>query len=142
MIKTPLVPLKPNHKTQFLFLFLFGLNYFFLICVLFPSNSYLLFVLADDFYIYPLVTILLGIIVVIAMLFATIRNPGVIKPDTSTFTYLDLLQKVLPSLTSRSTPPICVLTAKSSALQDLVTAPSAIAVSNALIIIAPGSIIA
>ena len=38
MIKTPLVPLKPNHKTQFLFVGLFSLIFIILLFVLFPSN--------------------------------------------------------------------------------------------------------
>mmetsp|Transcript_18520 Transcript_18520/g.17615 ORF Transcript_18520/g.17615 Transcript_18520/m.17615 type:complete len:110 (+) Transcript_18520:1177-1506(+) len=82
MIKTPLIPLKPNHKTQFLFAGLFTLIFVILLFVLFPTDKQL--------YV-PLAYIIISLLVVLFFVLATVRNPGVIKADKKNFSYISLL---------------------------------------------------
>ena len=85
MIKTPLVPLKPNHKTQTVFLGLFLLAYFGLYFIIYPSNYISLtltiyFITIDlNSLTYPITTLVLGVFVVVSFVVASSRDPGVIK---------------------------------------------------------------
>jgi uncharacterized integral membrane protein len=78
MVKTPLAPLKPNHKTQTMFIGIFLLIYFGLFFILFPSN--LIFSLtefiADHHWYFPLIILVLGVITLALLMVASVQDPG------------------------------------------------------------------
>lgn len=82
MIKTPLVPLKPNHKTQAVFLSMMLVANFGLYFILYPSKSYRFYAYVDlPHWYYALATLILGLIVFISYLTASIRDPGKLNFD-------------------------------------------------------------
>lgn len=81
MLKTPLIPLRPNHNTQILFVFLFGLIYFCLFAFMIPSNSYCISI-ANKHDIFAWAILVLAVVVLISLVGATVLDPGVLRPDT------------------------------------------------------------
>ena len=84
MIKTPLAPLKQNHKTQFLFATFFSVVIFSQLIVILPVQKSVVmayFVTIGAF------------ITVVAFFLASIRDPGYLRP---THKFLDLLKDVHP----------------------------------------------
>ena len=82
MIRTPLIPLHPNHKTQFLYLALLLLTYVSAFLILIPSHPY------GVYYGGVLIGLMVGIIVPLVM--ATVADAGKIKPDKD-LDFLELL---------------------------------------------------
>lgn len=84
MIKTPMVPLKPNHKTQALFITLFTFIILTQIFVITPNQK-------TTFFAFSLAS--LSIVLAISFAVATIKEPGFIRPE---FEFMEILSKVHP----------------------------------------------
>jgi palmitoyltransferase len=89
MIRVPLVPLRPNHRTQILFLSLFlviyVLNMITILPTLEPHNLY-----------YQLFSTISTIVVLIGFTWASFKDPGVLKPSKD-YTFLELLRDINPA---------------------------------------------
>lgn len=90
MLRVPLIPLKKNHKTQALFLFLFSLVYVLSLGVVIPALGGLV-----SFYSEIACHATYGLVLV-CFLWASCKNPGVLKPDPQ-HNFLELLRDVNPA---------------------------------------------
>ena len=96
MVKTPMVKLRKNHKTQLLFATLFFMIIFAQIFIIVPSK---LPVVANmynidqkfEFFAYAIGS--LSILLAISFLLASFKDPGRLKPE---FPFMELLRKVHP----------------------------------------------
>lgn len=84
MIKTPMVPLKPNHKTQVLFISLFLIIYFTQLFVITPNQQTKLFAYS--------ITIT-SLILAVSFIVASVKEPGFLRPG---YPFMDVLSKVHP----------------------------------------------
>ena len=90
MLKVPLIPLKKNHKTQVLFLFMMTVIYALNMLIIFPTMDpktaqYCQWTNDGTF-----------ILVFVTFLFASFKNPGHIKPDPNQ-NFISLLREINPA---------------------------------------------
>lgn len=104
MIKTPLIPLKPNYKTHNAFWIIVTLVQLTLWFILFPSKHTLLKMKSLDYtrFYYPLISLGLFFVIAIAFSFAAHLDPGRLYPtyrkeDGNPIDFLELLQKFHPT---------------------------------------------
>lgn len=99
MPKTPLVPLKKNHKTQVLFVFLFSLLLLSQIFIILPCKYILLplvnvtFCLAQSSPVLAYLICIFSLLLAVFFFSASVRDPGYLRP---THRFLDLLKEVHP----------------------------------------------
>lgn len=98
-MKTPMVKLKKNHKTQALFIILCAILIFAQIFIIVPSKSpYLnnhsltqLMCIDQKFKHLAYIITVLSIVLLISFTMASVRDPGYLKPE---FDFMTLLEKV------------------------------------------------
>ena len=89
MFRVPLVPLKRNHKTQTLFMSLFGVVLLLNICIILP-------VLAPNGRIFSVISGIVTFLVFLAFFFTACKDPGSLKPIDN-YTFLELLRDINPA---------------------------------------------
>ena len=98
MPKTPLVPLRKNHKTQVLFVFLFSLLLLSQLFIILPCK-YILFPIPNTLCVAQQCPVLAYLITIFSLFLAvfffsaSVRDPGYLRP---THRFLDLLKEVHP----------------------------------------------
>ena len=96
MPKTPLVPLKKNHKTQVLFVFLFSMLLLSQIFIILPCKYPLLsnsMFLAQQCPVLAYLITIFSLFLAVFFFSASVRDPGYLRP---THRFLDLLKEVHP----------------------------------------------
>lgn len=89
MLRSPLVPLKKNHRTQALFLFLFLAIFFLNLLIVLPTL---------DFYNkdIQLISLISTVAVLVSFLYTSCKDPGVVRPEPGQ-SFLQLLRDVNPA---------------------------------------------
>ena len=88
MLKVPLIPLRKNHKTQTLFMSLF--------IIVFLLNMFVILPTIEPFNLaFQITSGVTTVLVFLSFLFASLRNPGVLKKDEQR-SFLELLRDINP----------------------------------------------
>ena len=88
MLKVPLIPLKKNHKTQTLFMSLFLIVFLLNMVVILPT--------IEPFNMtFQITSGVTTILVFLSFIFASLKNPGVLKKDEQR-SFLELLRDINP----------------------------------------------
>jgi len=90
MLRVPLIPLKRNHKTQFLFMSLFMIVFVLNMAVIIPTVN------PDLSLIYQYVNGGSTVLVFLAFLYASCKDPGTLKPEKNV-SFLHLMRDINPA---------------------------------------------